>query len=182
MSERASSRALLVLALLVTAESAEADDLELITWCPQVFDTLEYLEVEPVTGAATFINLDDGREYLCDLALTRLGFPICDRVPEVGDVVRVRSLGFMGGNCTPAYNTPFNMGVTACTYQCRVIALNVPVDIRPRNPRNSFHSRSKGVTSVAILSQEGFDAATVDPDTIVLDRSGFFRGSGVKIA
>lgn len=182
MGERASSRALLVLALLVTAESAEADDLELISWCPQFFDALEYLEVEPVTGAATFINLDDGREYLCDLALTRLGFPICDRVPEVGDVVRVRSLGFMGGNCTPAYNTPFNMGVTVCTYQCRVIALNVPVDIRPRNPRNSFHSRSKGVTSVAILSQEGFDAATVDPDTIVLDRSGFFRGSGVKIA
>ena len=182
MGERASSRALLVLALLVTAESAEADDLELISWCPR-YDALEYLEVEPVTGAATFLNLDDGREYLCDLALTRRGFPICNIVPEVGDVVRVRSLGFMrGGNCTPAYNTPFNMGVTVCSYQCRVIALNVPVDIRPRNPRNSFHSRSKGVTSVAILSQEGFDAATVDPDTIVLDRSGFYRGSGVKIA
>ncbi len=184
MGERASSRALLVLALLVTAESSDADhlNLELISWCPQVSDALEYLEVEPVTGTATFRNLDDGREYLCDLALTRLGFPICNIVPEVGDVVRVRGLGFMGGNCTPAYNTPFNMGVTVCSYQCRVIALNVPVDIRPHNPRNSFHSGSKGVTSVAILSQEGFDAATVDPDTIVLDRSGFFRGSGVKTA
>ncbi len=184
MSCRANLRTLLVLALLVTAESADADhpNLELISWCPQVSDALEYLEVEPVTGAATFINLDDGREYLCDLVLTRLGFPICNIVREVGDVVRVRSLGFSGGNCTPAYNTPFIVGMkNICTYRCRVIALNVPVDIRPRNPRNPFHSRSKGVTSVAILSQEGFDAATVDTDTIVLQTSRF-DGSGVKTA
>jgi hypothetical protein len=186
MSERASSRALLVLALLVTAESADADhlNLELISWCPQFFDALEYLEVEPVTGAATFRNLADGREYLCDPTLTRLGFPFCDRVPEVGDEVLVKSLGLVRGNsiCSPTYNTPFYVGVLGCSYQCRVIALNVPVDIRPRNPRNPFHSRSKGVTSVAILSREGFDATTVNPDTIVLQNGTFFDGSGVKLA
>ena len=180
MSCRTRLRALLVLTLLVTAQSAEAEHprFDLISWCPQFSDSLEYLEVEPATGAVTFRNLDDGREYLCDLLVG--GFSTCNRV---GSVRTVKSLGIFGGTsiCSPAYNIPFNVAVSRCTYQCRVIALNVSVDIRPRNPRNPFNSRSKGVTSVAILSQEGFDAATVDPDTIILQKRRF-DGSGVKIA
>ena len=53
--------------------------------------------------------------------------------------------------------------------------LTVPVDIQPGNPNNQVNPESSGVTQVAILSFESFDATTVNPATVQVS------GAGVKI-
>jgi len=44
----------------------------------------------------------------------------------------------------------------------------VPIDIRPNSDPNLLYLNSKGMLPVAILGTEGFDAMTVDPDTVKL--------------
>jgi len=43
----------------------------------------------------------------------------------------------------------------------------VQIDIKPGSDPNSINPRSRGVIPVAILTTEDFDAATVDPETVV---------------
>jgi len=51
----------------------------------------------------------------------------------------------------------------------------VTIDIKPGSDPNSINLGSKGVVPVAILGSADFDAATVDPSTIML------AGSGVRV-
>ena len=45
--------------------------------------------------------------------------------------------------------------------------IEVDIDIKPGSDPNSINvNKKKGVTPVAILTTSGFDAATVDPDTV----------------
>ena len=51
----------------------------------------------------------------------------------------------------------------------------------PEAPPNSINLGSNGVIPVAILSTEGFDATTLDPETIFLEGSSVaVRGKGNK--
>jgi len=182
MARRTRLRALLAATLLATAQSANAEYLD---FCPWSSDRLEYLALDPITGAASFHNLDDGRKYDCELIFDSPSYSYdCSLDPQVGNVRRIKSRGLYRGNgtCSPGLNIPFNVGIDfGCTYQCRIAALAVSVDIRPRSPKNPFNARSSGVTSVAIMSQPGFDAATVDPQTILLHTSAL-EGSAPRSA
>jgi hypothetical protein len=46
---------------------------------------------------------------------------------------------------------------------------SVTIDIKPGGEPNSINLRSKGVTPVAILTTEDFDASTVNPATVTLE-------------
>lgn len=48
----------------------------------------------------------------------------------------------------------------------------VRIDIRPGGSPNSINPRSRGVIAVAILSADGFDATTVDPETVRFGAQG----------
>jgi hypothetical protein len=50
--------------------------------------------------------------------------------------------------------------------------ITVVIDIKPGDSRNSINLRSAGVVPVAILSSPGFDATTVNPGSIRLQRAG----------
>lgn len=52
---------------------------------------------------------------------------------------------------------------------------NWPIDIKPGSDPNSINLGSNGVVPVAILSDTGFDASTVDPTTVSL------AGAGVRL-
>ena len=43
------------------------------------------------------------------------------------------------------------------------------IDIKPGSCPNSINLKSKGVVPVAVLTTGSFDAATVDPETVLLD-------------
>lgn len=45
--------------------------------------------------------------------------------------------------------------------------INVNVDVKPGSYPNSINLKSKGVVPVAVLTSDGFDATTVEPDTVV---------------
>lgn len=51
---------------------------------------------------------------------------------------------------------------------CRLSAIDVSIDIKPGSYPNAINLRSHGMVPVAILSEEQFDATTVDPDTVEL--------------
>ena len=40
------------------------------------------------------------------------------------------------------------------------------LDIKPGSDPNSINLKSKGVVPVAVLSDDNFDATTIDPDTV----------------
>ena len=45
-------------------------------------------------------------------------------------------------------------------------APEVKIDIKPGGNPNNINLKSKGVVPVAVLTTKGFDASTVDPDTV----------------
>lgn len=45
--------------------------------------------------------------------------------------------------------------------------LDVAIDIKPGSDPNSINLESKGVAAVAVQTSNGFDASTVDPDTVL---------------
>jgi len=51
-------------------------------------------------------------------------------------------------------------------------AFAVEIDIKPGSDPNSINPNSKGRIPVAILSDAGFDATTVDPDTVTFGPDG----------
>ncbi len=59
---------------------------------------------------------------------------------------------------------------TQAVYRADPVAseLQVSVDIKPGGNPNSINLKSKGTVPVAILSTDGFDATTVDPETVKL--------------
>ena len=64
---------------------------------------------------------------------------------------------------------------------CRIIAIDVSIDIKPGSYPNAINLGSHGLIPVAILSDEQFDATTVDPDTVELAGAGVeVRGKGNK--
>ena len=61
-------------------------------------------------------------------------------------------------------------------------ALQVTIDIKPGSYPNAVNLGSYGLIPVAILSDEEFDATTVDPDTVELGGAGVaMRGKGSKL-
>jgi len=46
------------------------------------------------------------------------------------------------------------------------VQVQVEIDIKPGSDPNSINLKSKGVVPVAVLTTDGFDASTVDPDTV----------------
>ena len=59
----------------------------------------------------------------------------------------------------------------------------VLIDIKPGDDVNAINLRSRGVTPVAILSTESFDATTVDPSTVRLEGGEVaVRGRGKLLA
>jgi hypothetical protein len=92
---------------------------------------------------------------------------------------------------TAVYNPATNRMVTfagyTCTDPCTAIPLNdvwvltdangigeitVAIDIKPGSFRNRINPRSRGKIPVAILTTDTFDAATVDPTTVLFGRTG----------
>ncbi len=64
---------------------------------------------------------------------------------------------------------------------CRIIAIDVYIDIKPGSYPNAINLGSRGLIPVAILSDEQFDATTVDPDTVELAGAGVeLRGKSNK--
>lgn len=64
---------------------------------------------------------------------------------------------------------------------CRIIAIDVSIDIKPGSYPNAINLGSSGLVPVAILSTEDFDATTVDPDTVELSGAGVeVRGKATK--
>ena len=58
-------------------------------------------------------------------------------------------------------------------------SIQVTIDIKPGSPQNTINLGSQGVTNVAILSSDTFDATQVDPLTVELaDASVRLRGNG----
>ena len=49
---------------------------------------------------------------------------------------------------------------------------NVLIDIKPGSFPNSINPRSRGVIPVAVLTTDTFDAADVDPDTVLFGKTG----------
>ncbi|MFH1884703.1 MAG: leucine-rich repeat domain-containing protein [Planctomycetota bacterium] len=63
-----------------------------------------------------------------------------------------------------------------------VCSISVEIDIKPGSYPNTINLGSFGLVPVAILSSDGFDATTVDPDTVELAGSGVaVRGKGSKL-
>lgn len=52
-----------------------------------------------------------------------------------------------------------------------VVTITVEIDIKPGSGQNSVNPSSNGVIPVAILTTDDFDAATVDPDTVLFGPS-----------
>ncbi len=65
----------------------------------------------------------------------------------------------------------------------KVLAIPVEIDINPGGFPNSINLGSNGTVPVAILSSSSFDAATIDPSTIVLAGAAVnLRGRGTPMA
>jgi len=67
----------------------------------------------------------------------------------------------------------FTIGIDSVetTYNFEPV-LNVLIDIKPGSFPNSINPRSRGVIPVAILTTNTFDAADVDPDTVLFGKTG----------
>lgn len=73
-----------------------------------------------------------------------------------GEISRIR----VGQNRANLY---LNMRIDDVHYLPETV---VPIDIKPDSDANSMNPNSKGVISVAILTTEDFDAATIDADAV----------------
>ena len=75
-----------------------------------------------------------------------------------------------------------NSGAYTITIYQLEPALPVGIDIKPGSWPNAINLDSKGVIPVAVLSSEDFDAATVDPSTVLLGGVDVaVRGKGNKL-
>ncbi len=63
-------------------------------------------------------------------------------------------------------------GPLGLTFLTPPAVLPVTIDIKPGSNSNSINPRSKGVTPVAILTTDTFDAGTVDPTTVRFGPNG----------
>jgi hypothetical protein len=68
----------------------------------------------------------------------------------------------------PAQDPELDVDVDCATVVVRpLLATPVSIDIKPGSDPNSVNPEKQGIISVAILTTEDFDAATVDPETVV---------------
>jgi hypothetical protein len=77
----------------------------------------------------------------------------------------VQPFDFEGG--VPGNKNTYTIGLTV-----RYLTVPVTIDIKPGSDPNSFNNDGNGVISVAILTTDSFDAATVDPFSVSLDGAG----------
>lgn len=61
-----------------------------------------------------------------------------------------------------------NGGYTATEGACEPLLLEVVLDIKPGSDQNSINRKSRGVTPVAILSTEDYDATEIDVESLLL--------------
>jgi hypothetical protein len=74
-------------------------------------------------------------------------------------------------------------GIAAAGSAGKVLAIPVAIDIKPGSFPNSINLGSNGTVPVAILSSSSFDAATIDPSTVVLAGAAVnLRGRGTPMA
>jgi len=102
--------------------------------------------------------------------------------------LRQLSLNYNPLDC-PAYNIYIPMietnnpgiGILYDPIPPECLVISVDVDIKPGSYPNSINLGSKGLIPVAILSNDEFDATTVNPETIELVGAGVaVRGKGSK--
>lgn len=67
---------------------------------------------------------------------------------------------------------PLLVAVSVMLVALPCYALVVEIDIKPGSDPNSINPNSKGRIPVAILGDAGFDATTVDPDTVAFGPDG----------
>jgi hypothetical protein len=63
----------------------------------------------------------------------------------------------------------FNAGSAG---KCKDTAMEIEIDIKPGSFPNSINPNSKGKIPVAILTDDSFDATTVDPNTVLFGATG----------
>jgi hypothetical protein len=91
--------------------------------CPHSSDEVEYLDVDNVSGDASFRNLNDGRTYDCTVVFDRSddGFD-CAADPRVGDIAVIGTANSRGGViCTGGLAIGLDVVPgfsTECTYAC----------------------------------------------------------------
>ena len=87
------------------------------------------------------------------------------RGPTAPEGIRAVSIDTTGG---ALQNTGITGIAVARTPPVAVMA-EVAVDIKPGNARNCVNPRAAGVVPVAVLSENGFDARTLDAGTVALE-------------
>jgi hypothetical protein len=84
-----------------------------------------------------------------------------------GRLHRLELLGFGpdADHLTNEFQSP-EASTNATLLWARITEVEITIDIKPGSFPNSINLKQKGVTPVAILTTEAFDASTVDPETV----------------
>jgi len=78
-----------------------------------------------------------------------------------------------GGNGPGLFYRNGNFLLSEMTLEAETTTIPVTIDIKPGSFPNSINPNSNGVIPVAVLTTGVFDAATVDPTTILFGATGF---------
>jgi len=102
---------------------------------------------------------------------TRVPIPTTRSYPGVGVV---NGILYVVGGSTVRGSGPNGDGVliTNEAFTPEVTEITVAIDIKPGSFPNSINPRSRGKIPVAILTTDTFDAATVDPNTVLFGLTG----------
>lgn len=96
------------------------------------------------------------------------------QLPERADALRLELLGYIPSSC-PEFNLISPAGVSAgdviVTDGIQNV-IEVAIDFKPGNDSNTINPRNQGKIVVAILSNDGFDAAMTNPDTVTFGATG----------
>jgi len=116
-----------------------------------------------------------------------------NQISEISPLSGLTNIRYLYLNCNPldwkahCFYIPMiaenNPGIyLTCDPNPYVCSLSVEIDIKPGSYPNTINLGSFGLVPVAILSSDGFDATTVDPDTVALAGAGVaVRGKGSKL-
>jgi hypothetical protein len=85
----------------------------------------------------------------------------------ISGTLNYESAGTYSANVTVSSSTANVSTTFAWTVIDATPTITVEIDIKPGSGQNSINPSSNGVIPVAILTTDDFDAATVDPDTVL---------------
>ncbi|MFC1899191.1 NosD domain-containing protein [Chloroflexota bacterium] len=98
---------------------------------------------------------------------TGVGLRISEIVPDDYEQTFPAVPGFWDLNLSPG------QVLTDINFGNRMAEIIIQIDIKPGSDPNSINLNSKGVIPVAILTEESFDAASVDATTVRFGRTGY---------